>query len=593
MQIQKNSTANSAIIGIYRLLAIFFIIFTLYFARTIVIPLTLAGLLTFLLSAFVTRLEKWIGRVFSILLVVLVVFSTLGFAGYVFSKQLVLFGSNLKHYNENIYAKFQAIQFPKWGLFNRLSQTLENLKEELIGEPQNIPPSAGASSTELRLLDLSSNFTSLAESLFGSFFNFLATSGIVFLLVVFMLLNREDIRGRVIKLFGQERISSTTSAMADASERVSGYLFRQLVVNIGFGICVSTGLFFIGIPNAILWGCFAAILRFIPYIGPWIAAIIPIALSFIITDTWSVPLLTISFFILLEFITAYLVEPFYYGSGTGVSSFALILAAIFWTWLWGPLGLLLSTPLTVCLVVIGQHMTNLNFLSVLLSKEQALTPSEECYHRLLAFDSDAAMNLVEAYLKKNSLISLYDDVLIPNITQTELDFRQDYIDAEKKEGVYQSISEIVEYLSINEEKKSAPIEGPREVVLCIPAKAQRDELGSNILAQFLESESYEAYPMKKGALSETFELVKKKNPAVILINATAPFVVSHAQFLCTNLHKQMPQMPLIVCLLESTGVSAEMNDKLQTAGAAKVVRSLQQTLEALKEIQSRSPNNGS
>ncbi len=242
--------------------------------------------------------------------------------------------------------------------------------------------------------------------------------------------------------------------MDDASERVYNYLFRQFIVNSGFGICVSTGLYLIGIPNAILWGCFAAILRFIPYIGSWIAAIIPIAISFIITDTWSVPLLTISFFIILEGITAYVVEPFYYGGGTGVSSFALILAAIFWAWLWGPIGLLLSTPLTVCLVVIGQHMTNMKFLSVLLSQEQALTPTEDCYHRLLSFDSSASMDMVESYLKKDSLISLYDSVLIPIITRTEIDFHLELIDTEKKESVYQSIREIVEFLSLSEQKET-------------------------------------------------------------------------------------------------------------------------------------------
>ncbi|MBA2368907.1 MAG: AI-2E family transporter [Candidatus Protochlamydia sp.] len=592
MQIPKNNAATSAIIGIYRLLAIFFVILTLYFAQTIVIPLTLAGLLTFLLSPVVTSLEKWVGRVFSILLVVLLVFSTIGITGYVFSKQLILFGSDLKNYSENISAKFEAFKLPDWGIFNRLSQVFENLKVELFGGSQKIPQGTADNAAELKLIDLSSNLTTLTEYLFGSFFIFFATSGIVILLVIFMLLNREDIRGRIIKLFGQERISSTTSAMVDASERVSGYLFRLLVVNIGFGICVAAGLFFIGIPNAILWGCFAAILRFIPYIGPWIAAIIPITLSFIITDTWFVPLLTISFFIVVEIVTAYVIEPYYYGAGTGVSSFALVTAAIFWTWLWGPLGLLLSTPLTVCLVVIGQHMTNLKFLSVLLSQEQALTHSEECYHRLLASDSNEAIDLVERYLRKSPLVSLYDEVLIPIITQTELDFRQDLIDAEKKERVYQGIYEIVEFLSLNEEEKPASLEGIRsEQILCLPAKSQRDEIGSTILAQLLESESLNAYTTRRSSLSETIELIEKRNPSAILISSAAPFVSSHAQFLCAHLHKRMPQIPLIVCLMGSTGVSAEILDKLQTAGAAKIVRSMHQTLEALKEIKTSNSAN--
>ena len=486
-----------------------------------------------------TRLEKWIGRVFSILLVVIVSFSIIGLAGYVFARQFVQFGSNFQNYYEIIQTKLQAFQFPQGRSFNRLGNALGNLKEGVLGEAKTADTVSKVSPTEVKLIDLSSNFTNLAESVFSSLFNILGMSGIVILLVIFMLLKKEDIRGRIIKLIGQTRISSTTSAMDDASERVFGYLFRQFIVNIGFGICVSTGLYLIGIPNAFLWGFFAAILRFIPYIGPWIAAIIPIALSFIITNTWSVPLLTISFFIILEFITAYVIEPFYYGGGTGVSSFALIMAAIFWTWLWGPIGLLLSTPLTVCLVVIGQHVTNMSFLSVLLSQEQALTPAEECYHRLLSFDSSASMDVVESYLKKNSLISLYDSVLIPIITQTEIDFHLDLIDTEKKESVYQSIREIVDFLSISEQKETTSISELKGSVLCLPAQAIRDELGVNILAQLLVGESFDVQQTTKLNVSDVFELVEKRNPDVVCIVAVAPFVLSHARFLCTKLHQRI------------------------------------------------------
>ena len=412
----------------------------------------------------------------------------------------------------------------------------------------------------------------------------LGSTGIVLLLVIFMLLKREDILGRIIKLIGQQRISSTTSTMDDASERVYNYLFRQFIVNIGFGICVSTGLYLIGIPNAILWGCFAAILRFIPYIGSWIAAIIPIAISFIITDTWSVPLLTISFFIILEVITAYVIEPFYYGGGTGVSSFALILAAIFWTWLWGPIGLLLSTPLTVCLVVIGQHMTNMKFLSVLLSQEQALTPAEDCYHRLLSFDSSASMDVIESYLKKDSLISLYDSVLIPIITQTEIDFHLDLIDAEKKESVYQSIREIIEFLSLSEQKETTSISEPKVNVLCLPARTVRDELGVNILAQLLVGESFDVQQTTSFNVNEVFALVEKMNPDAVCIVVVAPFALSHSLYLCTKLHQRIPQLPIFIGLWGFSEVASEIILKLTSAGATKVVFSLSQALEILQEM---------
>jgi predicted PurR-regulated permease PerM len=218
-----------------------------------------------------------------------------------------------------------------------------------------------------------------------------------------MLLQREDLRGRLIRLIGQGRISTTTRAMDDAGARVSRYLLMQLVVNVAYGVPVAVGLSFIGVPNAILWGAFATILRFIPYVGPWIAAAFPITLSLAVSPGWMMPLLTIGLFVVLELLSNNVMEPWLYGSSTGVSPIALIVAAVFWTWLWGPVGLVLATPLTVCLVVMGRHVPRLSFLSVLLSDEDALTPAQDCYHRLLTVGEQDEMELVESYLKANSL----------------------------------------------------------------------------------------------------------------------------------------------------------------------------------------------
>jgi predicted PurR-regulated permease PerM len=586
LQISKNNSISSSIFGIYRLLIFFFSIIIIYFAKTIVIPLTIAALLTFLLSPLVIKLEKWIGRIASILSVVVVVFSIFGFTGYIITKQLFLFGSNFNNYYENIQSKLKAFQFTQGGILNRIGHAIGNLKEGLSGEPNTVDNVTKVSPIDVKLIDLSSNFTSFVESLFGSLFNVLGMTGIVILLVIFMLLNREDIRGRIIKLIGQNRISSTTNAMNEASERVFRYLCRLFIVNIWFGICITTGLYLIGIPNAILWGCVAAILRFIPYIGSWIAAIIPIALSFIITNTWFAPIATISFFISLEMITAYVIEPYYYGIGTGVSSFALIVAAIVWTWLWGPIGLLLSTPLTVCLVVLGQYVSNMNFLRVLLSQEQALTPAEECYHRLLSFDSSESMDVIESYLQKNSLISLYDSILIPVIAQTEKDFHLELIDIEQKEDLYQSVREIVEFLSISEQKEMSPIPERKGNILCLPAHAIRDEIGVDILAQLLFFESFDVHHTTRLHVSEIFELVDKENPDAICIGAVAPSALSKIRFLCAKLHQRKPQLPMIICLWGFSEVDSQILDKLNSAGATKVVVTLSQAVHILKEIRS-------
>jgi predicted PurR-regulated permease PerM len=583
MQMQKALTSNAAILGIYRLLVVFSTILTLYFARTIVIPLIIAALFTFLLAPLVSKLEKWIGRVLSIIIVVLLVFSLIGFVGYIFAHQLILFGADFPKYYENIQVKIESFHLPESGFLNEISHFFGRLKDQLVGKS----PISEPLFADIKLVNLGPYITNFAELLFGSFFSLVATTGIVLLLVIFMLLNREDIGSRVIKLMGQNRISSATTAMIDAGERVFAYLSRLFIVNACFGVCVAIGLYFIGIPNAILWGCFAAIMRFIPYLGSWIAAILPILLSFIVTDSWVTPLLTTSFFIILEVTTAYVIEPFYYGAGTGVSSFALILAAIFWTWLWGPIGLLLSTPLTVCLVVLGQYVTNMSFLRVLLSQEQPLTPVEEFYHRFLMYDSNESMDDIEAYLKENSLISFYDSVLIPIITQTERDFYAEIIDEEKKEAVYRHIREIIEFLSGQKypDKKREEGIGKGNTVLCLSTRALRDELGTQILAQFLTYEAFNVLSFPKNHIQEAFDFFGTKKPKVVFINAVAPVVFSQLSFLCAKLLELNPDSVIFIALWGYTDIAPEVMSKLNSLGATKIVFTLSEAIKALQEFQ--------
>ncbi len=578
MEFSKSNRANSAIIGIYRLLIIFFVLFTLYFAQTILVLLALAGLLTFLLSPLVSKLEKWIGRTSSVFLVVLIVFSLIGFSGYVFSKQLVRFASDFPTYKENVEKKLSGIKLPDWKIFNVIHENVQNLftNDSVAAHDTTTSP------IEVKLLDMGSGFINFFHSFFGSFFDVIGSSAVVLLLVIFMLFRREDIRSRIIRLMGQRSISTTTNALDDASDRVFGYLFRLFIVNICFGIAVSIGLYFIGIPSPILWGSFAAIFRFIPYIGVWIASVIPILLSFVTTDSFIQPVLTLSWFILLEVITANMIEPVYYGKKAGISSFALIVSALFWTWFWGPIGLLLSTPLTVCLVVIGQHMPNMKFLSTLLSEEEPLTPAEECYHRLLSYDSNQAEEVVEAYLKKNSNVSLYDSILIPVIAQTEMDFHSDIIDFEKKEEVYQGLREILEFQSISIQKNGTVETIPQAKILCLSEKHLRDELGSSILAKFFESLPYEIYQKKTDDLNELFETVEKVNPDLIFLTAVTPFVLSHMQYLCSRLHQANPNVPIYVCIF---GSNEEITiEKLNLRGVREVLFSLQDVSKAIENL---------
>src|SRR4029079_1518087 len=240
------------------------------------------------------------------------------------------------------------------------------------------------------------------------------------------------------------RISTTTRAMEDAGRRVSRYLSTQFLVNTGYGMCVAIGLQFIGVPNAALWGVLAGVLRFIPYVGPWAGALLPVVLSFAISSSWVTPLMTIALFIVLEAIASNVVEPWVYGANTGVSPIALIISAVFWTWLWGPVGLVLSTPLTVCLAVMGRHVPRLEFLGILLSEDQALAPHEEFYHRILSFSTDSAEEFVTKYVETEALRARDEKCLIPAIGAVEMNAHRGSITAQHRTSGLQRVHELID-----------------------------------------------------------------------------------------------------------------------------------------------------
>jgi predicted PurR-regulated permease PerM len=455
-QTPKSKTAAAdALVGLWTVALTAFLITTLYFARPILIPLALAALLTFLLSPLVTRIERWIGRIAAVLLVVTMIFTVTSVTGWVLTRQLIDLATKLPDYKVNIQTKLRSFKLPTGGAVSRLSQTVEELKKDLPGaaSPTVVPtpgkpesatiPAKAAQGVPARVVETSkASPMELAQSVIAPLLGPLGVGALVSLLVICMLLQREDLRSRLIRLIGQGRMGDMTRAMDDAGARVSRYLRMQLLVNVTYGIAIAVGLYFIGVPNAVLWGVLAAVMRFIPYIGPWIAAAFPIMLSLAVSTSWTMPLLTIGLFVVLELLSNNLMEPWLYGSNTGVSSIALIVAAVFWTWLWGPVGLVLATPLTVCLVVMGHHVPRLRFLSILLSDEEALTPAEECYHRLLAGGLDEADELVDSYVKTNSLTALYDSVLIPVVTSAEMDHRREALDDEQRAAVEQGVRDI-------------------------------------------------------------------------------------------------------------------------------------------------------
>ena len=565
-------TAASALVGIWTVLLGAFVITFLYVGREILIPLALAIMITFLLSPLVARIERWIGRIAAVLIVVAMLFGIIGGTGWLLTRQVIDLAAKLPDYQTNIETKLRAIRLPMGGRFGRFTRSVNELQKQL----PNAEPAPGSTEAApetrhvpqpvptplpVRVVESTTRLPSILQTIFAGLLGPLGRAGLVLLLVVFMLFKREDLRGRFIRLIGQGRIGATTRALDDAGKRVARYLGMQFLVNVSFGSCVALGLYFIGVPTALLWGAFAALMRFVPYIGAWIAAAVPLLVSFAVSTSWIAPILVLALFVSLELINANLLEPWLYGASTGVSSVALIISAVFWTWMWGPVGLLLSTPLTVCLAVMGRHVPRLQFLSVLLSEDEALAPHEEIYYRLLRLGLDGGSHLAEDFARTNSLTALYDSVLIPAVTLAENDALRQQLDGEQRATLQQHVHDMVEDLgSMPPAHSSSPNEKSPEVVspptcsvLTLPARAYRDELAGAMLTQLLQQQGFHAENVHAALnADESIELAKKGNWDAICVSVVAPSTHTHARFVCTRLRAALPAARIIVGMWGAT-----------------------------------------
>lgn len=422
----------------------------------------------------------------------------------------------------------------------------------------------------------------------------LGNAGLVILIVIFFLLEREDLRDRIIRLAGQNKVRVTTEALEEASARVSRYLLMQLIVNVTYGIPVAVGLSLIGVPNALLWGVMATILRFIPYIGPWIAAAMPIALSLAVFDNWTMPLLTVSMFIALELLSNNIMEPLLYGHSTGVSPVAIIVSAVFWTWLWGPVGLVLATPITVCLVVLGGHIPQMAFLRVLLGDEQVLDDDARIYNRLLSGATDEAVDVAEEFLQESSPSKLYDEVLIPVLEHAETDRIDEMLSSERYERLIAGMDELLE--SVNDrlahikakaksknneqqdeesdesvEQDSAERPLPTKRIICVPVNDQTDEMAAVMLKYLAQSKECNLKVLRAGSLaSEVVNAVREFEANTILLSSVPPFAVTHARYLAKRLASEFPEQKLYAGLWVGENSIARADERLREVGVEQI-----------------------
>lgn len=559
------------------------IILALYFGRELLVPLALSALLTFMLAPLVNLLQRWLGRIGAVLLVVLMMFAATGGVGWVLTRQAIDLADQLPDYKENIQNKLRAIQLPNEGPLSRFRETIEDLKKDLPGLAESsVTGTTGQDGDRAMPVEIVNGNNAPLEwmqVILTPVLGPLGTAALVLILLIFMLLQREDLRNRMIRLIGQGRMSATARAMDDAGARVSKYLLMLLVVNVTYGIALAIGLYLIGVPNAILWGALAAVLRFIPYVGPWIAAAFPIVLSLASSPGWLMPLMAFALILALELISNNVMEPWLYGSSTGVTPIALIVAALVWTWLWGPVGLVLATPLTVCLVVMGRHIPKLAFLSIVLSDDEALTPAEDCYQRLLRAGEHDEMELVDHYLKTNPMDSLFDSVLMPVIAAAGTDHRLGFLDAGQLDSVECALYEMIDAVS--------PAFPPEDAVscrvCCVPAKAYRDQLAGEMFVRLLWKENISAEAAATDTpLGEMVAWVRKTRADVVCISVVAPSTIIHARYLCAKFRVISPELKIMVGLWGRSGLTPENITALKESGADIIVASLAEAVEQLK-----------
>jgi predicted PurR-regulated permease PerM len=561
------------------------VVTALYFGRVVLMPLTVAGLLTFLLGPLVDFLHRrGVPRVLSVVVVVVFAFSAIGGVGYIVTMQVMSFANDLPLYKDNIRRKVADLRgVGKGGSLQKVQEAVKDVAGEMRKDD------AGKRPKEPQPVVIEPDGSALSNiaTIIGPWVEPVATVFLVVVLVVFMLFERQELRNRLIRLIGYRRLTLTTKALDEASQRVSRYLLLQSVINLTFGLAVAAGLWLIGLPYALLWGLLSGVLRFIPYVGPWIAASLTITLSLAVFHGWQQPLMVMALFLVLEPLTGMVLETLIYAGSAGVSEVALLVAVAFWTWLWGPIGTLLATPLTVCLVVFAKYIPDLDFLVVLIGDQPPMTPDVSFYQRLLAVDQDEAAELVEEYFKTHERDRVYDDVLIPALNYVKRD--RDDLEDEDVAFIVRATRDLVDdvgsmqtIVAAAAANGAAPHAGPRERIVGCAARNGADEVALLMLRQVLDPARFDVEVVSpETLLSDTEATAGRGRPAAIVVTALPPGGLTHARSFVKRLRARNPETRIVVGRWGARRFGEEKAETLVAAGATTVTVTLIETRDQL------------
>jgi predicted PurR-regulated permease PerM len=568
------------------------IVMVLYYGRDIIIPIALAVLLSFVLAPLVRLVQRLrIPRSLAVVSVVVIAFAFIFAMGSLLATQLAQLAGDLPRYQSTISEKIQSFRETTAGrgTLERASSMLKDLGKELdkpkeaanalgtVAVPKTAPPRP----VPVEVLQPDPGALESLQTLISPLLHPLATTGIIVIFVIFILLQREDLRNRLIRLAGSDDLQRTTAALDDAASRLSRLFLIQLLVNGSFGIIIGIGLWLIGVPSAILWGILAAVLRFVPYIGAFIAAAFPLALAVAVDPTWTMLLWTIALFVVVEPIVGHVLEPMVYGHSTGLSPVAVVASATFWTALWGPIGLVLATPLTVCLVVLGRHVERLEFLDVMFGDRPALSPPEIFYQRMLAGDPTEASAKAEEFLKERSLSSYYDEVALRGLQLAQADAERGALDPDRLTKIRDAVQEFANNISEQDERPpkvnpttdaeaTSAIEGVAEdapyeslpvlrkedlpaewqgehPILCLAGRSPIDEAAAIMLAQLTGAHGLSARVEAAEALS-TANIFRLETAGVAIVclvymDASSP---AHMRYAVRRLRRKLPTATIIL-----------------------------------------------
>ena len=543
------------------------VVAALYYGQAILLPLGLAILLSFALAPLVVRLRRLgLGRIPSVLTVVILVTMALSGLTLLVTTQLMSLASDIPRYEWNIRSKIRSLRdaMPEGGVLSRATSALQDLNKEIEKaaepEPARVGQKLGEGEVDVdkpvpvEIHDRPPTTIETLRDVLGPLVQPVVSTGMIIVFVIFMLIERTELRDRLIRLLDERDLTRATKAIDDAAKRVSRYLLMQLMIAVMHGVPYGLGLWLIGIPNPFLWGLLATVLRFIPYLGPVMAAVCPLLLALAVDPGWSMVLTTAALILALELFTNNVLEPWLYGNVTGLSPVAILVAAVFWTSLWGPVGLFLSVPLTVCVVVLGRHAPQLAFLDLLLGDKPALSMPERIYQRLLAGDRHEAIELAETFEGEHGFLDLADEILIPVLRHAEQDRERRSLDAPTQDRMARVVEEIGSYLAESDPHAYDPpgqaengAQRPR--VLCVGGRHALDLASAAVLGRALETAEIDARVLANTDLrGGEFLGHTGDRPQLVCITYLSPPSPQHSRRIVRRLRAWLPaEVPIIAC----------------------------------------------